>query len=223
MKLTSLRRGAFALALALLLSLWSPALAAEAGAAETGTAAETSALAQSAQTAAEAALQYGSADSVSYALWKDGEIVLTGSAGAYSRTEDRALTDDVLYGVGSISKTYTAVLMMTLVEAGKVDLDQPVTTYLPEFTMADPRYEDITVRMLLNHSSGLMGSAGPAPSSLGTGRTTPPTTCWSGCPPRPSRRTPGPTASTPTTATLWPSWSLRRPAAWTTARISMRP
>ena len=162
MKLTSLRRGAFALALALLLSLWSPALAAEAGAAETGTAAETSALAQSAQTAAEAALQYGGADSVSYALWKDGEIVLTGSAGAYSRTEDRALTDDVLYGVGSISKTYTAVLMMTLVEAGKVDLDQPVTTYLPEFTMADPRYEDITVRMLLNHSSGLMASAGPS-------------------------------------------------------------
>ena len=169
MKLTSLRRGAFALALALLLSLWSPALAAEAGAAETGTAAETSALAQSAQTAAEAALQYGGADSVSYALWKDGEIVLTGSAGAYSRTEDRALTDDVLYGVGSISKTYTAVLMMTLVEAGKVDLDQPVTTYLPEFTMADPRYEDITVRMLLNHSSGLMGSAGPSSFLFGDG------------------------------------------------------
>src|SRR5699024_6207414 len=169
MKLTSLRRGAFALALALLLSLWSPALAAEAGAAETGTAAETSALAQSAQTAAEAALQYGGADSVSYALWKDGEIVLTGSAGAYSRTEDRALTDDVLYGVGSISKTYTAVLMMTLVEEGKVDLDQPVTTYLPEFTMADPRYEDITVRMLLNHSSGLMGSAGPSSFLFGDG------------------------------------------------------
>lgn len=153
MKQRTLRRGALALALALLLSLWTPALAAE----------ETTAdpLAQSAQAAAETALQYGGAQSVSYALWQDGEIVLTGSAGAYSRTENRALTDDILYGVGSISKTYTAVLMMNLVEEGKVTLDEPVTTYLPEFTMADARYKDITVRMLLNHSSGLMGSAGP--------------------------------------------------------------
>lgn len=153
MKQRTLRRGALALALALLLSLWTPALAAEETAADP--------LAQSAQTAAETALQYGGAQSVSYALWQDGEIILTGSAGAYSRTENRALTDDVLYGVGSISKTYTAVLMMNLVEEGKVKLDEPVTTYLPEFTMADARYKDITVRMLLNHSSGLMGSAGP--------------------------------------------------------------
>lgn len=151
MKQRALRRGALALALALVLSLWTPALAAE----------ETSPLAQSAQTAAETALQYGGAQSLSYALWQDGEIVLTGSAGAYSRTENRALTDDVLYGVGSISKTYTAVLMMNLVEEGKVKLDEPVTTYLPEFAMADARYKDITVRMLLNHSSGLMGNAGP--------------------------------------------------------------
>lgn len=153
MKQRTLRRGALALALALLLSLWAPALAAEETAADP--------LAQSAQAAAETALQYGGAQSVSYALWQDGEIVLTGSTGAYSRTENRALTDDVLYGVGSISKTYTAVLMMNLVEEGKVKLDEPVTTYLPEFTMADARYKDITVRMLLNHSSGLMGSAGP--------------------------------------------------------------
>ena len=162
MKQGSLRRGALALVLALLLSLWAPALAAE-------TEAETGSLAQSAQTAAEAALQYGGAVSVSYALWQDGQVFLTGSAGIYSRTEDRPLTDDVLYGVGSISKTYTAALMMTLVEAGQVDLDETVTTYLPDFTMADERYEDITVRMLLNHSSGLMGSAGPGSFLFGDG------------------------------------------------------
>ena len=162
MKQGSLRRDALALVLALLLSLWAPALAAE-------TEAETGSLAQSAQTAAEAALQYGGAVSVSYALWQDGQVVLTGSAGVYSRTEDRPLTDDVLYGVGSISKTYTAALMMTLVEAGQVDLDETVTTYLPDFTMADERYEDITVRMLLNHSSGLMGSAGPGSFLFGDG------------------------------------------------------
>lgn len=48
--------------------------------------------------------------------------------------------------------------MMQLVEQGKVNLDSPVVSYIPEFVMADSRYKDITVRMLLNHSSGLMGS-----------------------------------------------------------------
>lgn len=76
-----------------------------------------------------------------------------GTTGVYSKTENRALTDDDLYGIGSISKTYTAAAMMKLVEQGKVDLDEPVTAYLPDFTMADPRYTQITVRMLLNHSS----------------------------------------------------------------------
>ena len=53
---------------------------------------------------------------------------------------------------------FTTAAMMRLADQGKVDLDRPVTDYIPEFTMADARYKDITVRMLLNHSSGLMGS-----------------------------------------------------------------
>ena len=112
-----------------------------------------------AQAAAGLAMQYGGADSVQYALWRDGEIVLSGHAGSYSRTENRALTADNLYGIGSVSKIYTTVAAMQLAEAGKLDLDKPVTAYLPGFTMADERYRQITVRMLLNHSSGLMGSS----------------------------------------------------------------
>ena len=114
--------------------------------------------AQAAHEAAQYAMQYGGAVSVQYALWENGEVTLQGHDGVYSKTENRALTDDDLYGIGSISKTYTAAAMMKLVEQGKVDLDEPVTAYLPDFTMADPRYTQITVRMLLNHSSGLMGS-----------------------------------------------------------------
>ena len=96
---------------------------------------------------------------VQYALWQDGRIVYAGHAGVYSKSENRLLTDDTLYGVGSISKTYTAAAMMKLVEQGRVSLDAPVTRYLPGFKMADERYKQITVRMLLNHSSGLMGSS----------------------------------------------------------------
>ena len=79
--------------------------------------------AQAAHEAAQYAMQYGGAVSVQYALWENGEVTLQGHDGVYSKTENRALTDDDLYGIGSISKTYTAAAMMKLVEQGKVDLD----------------------------------------------------------------------------------------------------
>jgi CubicO group peptidase (beta-lactamase class C family) len=66
--------------------------------------------------------------------------------------------DERVYCVGSVSKSYVATCIMQLVDQGKVELDTPVTEYIPEFTMADERYKDITVRMLMNHTSGIMGS-----------------------------------------------------------------
>ncbi|MBP1754670.1 MAG: beta-lactamase class protein, partial [Firmicutes bacterium] len=97
-------------------------------------------------------------NSVQYALMDQGEIVISGQSGVYSKEADAPLTGDNMYGIGSVSKVFTAVAIMQLVEAGKVKLSAPVVSYLPSFTMADKRYKDITVRMLLNHSSGLMGS-----------------------------------------------------------------
>ncbi|MFR1617797.1 MAG: serine hydrolase domain-containing protein, partial [Dysosmobacter welbionis] len=142
-----------ALVLALLLAV---SLAVPAAAAETETAAED--LQTLADTAASYAAQYGGAQSLQYALWQDGEIFLTGEAGTFSRSENRLMTGDELYGIGSVSKIYTTVAVMQLAEDGKVSLDAPVTRYLPDFKMADERYKDITVRMLLNHSSGLLGT-----------------------------------------------------------------
>ena len=142
-----------ALVLAFLLAL---SLAVPAAAAETETAAAD--LQTLADTAATYAAQYGGAQSLQYALWQDGEIVLTGQTGTFSRSENRLMTGDELYGIGSVSKIYTTVAIMQLVEDGKVSLDAPVTRYLKDFKMADPRYKDITVRMLLNHSSGLLGT-----------------------------------------------------------------
>ena len=148
--LMKLRKRGSALLLALVLTL---SLSVSAMAEET-----VASLEETAQSAAQGALTYGGADSVQYALWQDGKVVLTGSCGSYSRTENRALTDDILYGIGSVSKIYTTVAVMQLAEAGRVSLDAPVTRYLKDFKMADERYRQITVRMLLNHSSGLMGS-----------------------------------------------------------------
>ena len=105
-----------------------------------------------------AAATFGGAVSIQYALWQDGAVTDTGTSGVYSKTENRALTEDNLYGIGSVSKIYTTVAVMQLAEQGKVSLDAPVTRYLKDFRMADSRYKDITVRMLLNHSSGIMGT-----------------------------------------------------------------
>lgn len=93
-----------ALVLALLLAV---SLAVPAAAAETETAAED--LQTLADTAASYAAQYGGAQSLQYALWQDGEIVLTGQTGTFSRSENRLMTGDELYGIGSVSKIYTTV------------------------------------------------------------------------------------------------------------------
>jgi CubicO group peptidase (beta-lactamase class C family) len=69
-----------------------------------------------------------------------------------------AADDDMMYGIGSVSKVFGAAAVMKLVDDGLVNLDKPLVTYIHDFRMADQRYVDITPRMLLNHSSGLMGS-----------------------------------------------------------------
>lgn len=64
----------------------------------------------------------------------------------------------VMYGIGSTSKVVVTASVMKLADEGRVDLDSPLTDYIPEFEMADERYRKITPRMLLDHSSGLQGS-----------------------------------------------------------------
>ena len=64
---------------------------------------------------------------------------------------------DTVSAVGSVSKIFCTTAALQLYEQGLLDIDAPVTDYVPEFTMQDERYKDITVRMLMNHTSGLMG------------------------------------------------------------------
>lgn len=97
--------------------------------------------------------------SMQYALMDNGEIVSSGHSGVYSKTENRALTSENMYGIGSVSKMYVTAAAMKLCEENKMELDGKVIDYIPEFTMQDERYKDITIRMLMNHSSGLMGTS----------------------------------------------------------------
>ncbi len=98
-------------------------------------------------------------DSVQYALIEDGEITVSGGVGYNNKVKKEQVTTSTMYGIASISKIFTTTAIMQLVEEGKVDLNAPVTTYIKEFQMADERYKDITVEMLLNHSSGIQGGS----------------------------------------------------------------
>ncbi|GAA2206245.1 serine hydrolase domain-containing protein [Nonomuraea monospora] len=81
-------------------------------------------------------------------------------AAGYGRTATGdPLTADTPMAVASVSKSFTATAVLRLVERGEVDLDQPVRRYLPEFAMADARAAGITVRQLLNQTSGMADSA----------------------------------------------------------------
>jgi CubicO group peptidase (beta-lactamase class C family) len=75
----------------------------------------------------------------------------------------RAVTAQTPFVIGSMTKSFTALAIMQLVEAGKVQLDVPVQRYLPWFRVADPTASSrITVRNLLNQTSGIPTSAGVA-------------------------------------------------------------
>ena len=82
----------------------------------------------------------------------DGRRVSVTAAGLADRATGRPLTGREQFEIGSNTKTVVATLALQLVDRGKLDLDAPVSTYLPGVV---PDGADITVRMLLNHTSGL--------------------------------------------------------------------
>lgn len=67
----------------------------------------------------------------------------------------RPVTERTPMAVASLSKSVTALAVLQLVEDGELGLDDPVREHLPEFAMADPRAERITVRHLLDQTSGM--------------------------------------------------------------------
>jgi CubicO group peptidase (beta-lactamase class C family) len=89
----------------------------------------------------------------------DGDQVLfTRGYGLADRDAGTPMTEDTPVAVASTSKGMAALAVMQLVEQGLVDLDAPVTRYLPEFSMDDERAADITVRQVLSHTAGIPAS-----------------------------------------------------------------
>ncbi len=85
-----------------------------------------------------------------YIVARDGKPVFRGAVGDAGDSARNALTPDHAFDIGSVSKQFTAMAVLTLAAGGKLSLAAPVTTYLPDFP-----YRDVTVEQLLNHTSGI--------------------------------------------------------------------
>ena len=83
-------------------------------------------------------------------LFADGSI-WQGTSGLADVKTDRPVTPDTEFAVASISKTFLAALVLALAEEGRVELEAPVSRYLPDLAI-DPT---ITVHQLLDHTSGV--------------------------------------------------------------------
>lgn len=87
-----------------------------------------------------------------------GDEITTAAAGVLNLSTGAPVTAESVFQIGSISKVYTATVVMQLVEEGLIDLDEPVAEVLPEFQLADPDVtKKVTMRHLLTHTSGIQG------------------------------------------------------------------
>ncbi|MGM0410583.1 MAG: serine hydrolase domain-containing protein [Bacillota bacterium] len=87
---------------------------------------------------------------------KDGEIIYSKGFEKSDGFNDREITADTPLFIGSISKSFTSLAIMQLVEEGKLNLDDPINKYLDFFEVDKGSYNgEITLRHLLHHKSGM--------------------------------------------------------------------
>jgi D-alanyl-D-alanine carboxypeptidase len=91
---------------------------------------------------------------------RDGEVLLEEAWGLADREAGTPNTVDTRFRIGSMNKMFTAVATLQLVEAGKLALDEPIATYLPDYPNADLASK-VTVRHLLTHTGGTGDFFGP--------------------------------------------------------------
>ncbi len=87
----------------------------------------------------------------------DGRMT-SAAAGVLNLNTGVEVTTDSVFQIGSQTKSWTAAVVMQLVDQGRIDVDEPVRRYLPRFTVADGEVgATVTMRHLLTHTSGIDG------------------------------------------------------------------
>ena len=88
----------------------------------------------------------------------DDSVVTTRAFGVQDLETGEPVTPDTMFGIGSISKVFTATLAVRMVDEGRVDLDEPIDALVPAATLPVAlRGKGVTLRHLLSHTSGLDG------------------------------------------------------------------
>ncbi|MDF2629830.1 MAG: class beta-lactamase-related serine hydrolase [Symbiobacteriaceae bacterium] len=101
------------------------------------------------------AMQQGHIPGIAVGIVEDGRTVYLKGFGQ-ADAGGRPVTPQTPFMIGSLSKSFTGLAALQMVEAGKLDLDAPVQRYLPWFRVADGAASaQITVRHLLNHTTGI--------------------------------------------------------------------
>ncbi len=96
---------------------------------------------------------------LSLVAFRGEEVLYTKTYGYADQKKTRPVTLQTKYRIASISKTVTGLMALQLVDAGRLDLDADISSYIG-ISIRSPQYPDvpITTRMLLSHTSGLMDS-----------------------------------------------------------------
>ncbi|WP_033288890.1 serine hydrolase domain-containing protein [Amycolatopsis jejuensis] len=95
------------------------------------------------------------ATGLSMAVTDRDTVLAAGTFGLADQAAGLPVTGDTLFQIGSISKAFTAVLLLQARDTGLVDLDHPVTEYLPWFSVRSA-HEPITLRHLMSHTAGII-------------------------------------------------------------------
>ena len=101
-------------------------------------------------------LQQHRIPAISIALIDDQRVVWARGFGYEKLKDSIPATAETVHRVGSVSKLFTDLGVMQLVERGQLDLDAPVTRYLPDFAPVNRSGKAITLRQLMSHRSGLL-------------------------------------------------------------------
>jgi len=88
---------------------------------------------------------------------RDGEIVFQKGYGLADVENGVAARPETVYRIGSITKQFTSAAVMQMVERGEIDLEDPLTRWLPDYPLQG---HDVRVRHLLNHTSGIKSYTG---------------------------------------------------------------
>ena len=107
------------------------------------------------ETFLQSLIDTGGIPGIAIAITSGEDLVYSKGFGVTSTETKEKLKPEHIFHIASVSKTFTATAVMQLYEKGKIDINKTLVTYLPYFKLDDEGYKLITIKQMLNHTSGM--------------------------------------------------------------------